>query len=132
MRVSVVAGAAAMLILAGCAQQQIDKGLSAHVGQPVSTLIAKLNYPDRQTTISGQRAFIWGFDRPAEASIFTPTAPSGRVGRPATLASNAMAMSPVDHACQIRVVVDDSYRVVSWDSRGNEGGCAPYARRLAP
>lgn len=131
MRVPVVV-AAALVTLAGCAQQQIDKGLSAHVGQPVSTLIAKLNYPDRQTTISGQRAFIWGFDRPAEASIFTPTVPAGRVGRPATLANNAMAMSPIDHACQIRVVVDDSYRIVSWDSRGNEGGCAPYARRLSP
>lgn len=129
MRVSVVAAA---VLLAGCAQQQIDKGLSAHVGQPVSSLIAKLNYPDSQTTVSGRRAFIWGFDRPSEASIFTPTAPSGRVGRPATLASNVMAMAPVDHACQIRVIVDESYRIVAWDSRGNEGGCAPYARRLAP
>jgi len=121
----------ALLALSGCAQQQIDKGLSAHVGQPVSTLIAKLNYPDRQATVAGRRAFIWGYDRPSEASVFTADSPAGRIGRPATLASNTLAMAPVDHACQIRVIVDESYRVLSWDSQGNEGGCAPYARRLA-
>lgn len=127
MRAGVVA-AMALTLLAGCAQQRLSEGLAAHAGQPAATLFAKLSYPDGRTVVDGRRAYVWGSEH-ASGSFLTP-ASSGGV-RQMNLASTTLAMSPVDHHCLIRVVVDQNDRVVAWQSSGNEGGCAPYARRLA-
>lgn len=112
--------------LIGCAQQRIDQGLAAYAGQPAATLFAKLSYPDGRAIVDGRRAYVWGSEH-ASGSFLAPTAGATRQ---MNLASTTLAMTPVDHTCMIRVVVDDNDRVVSWDAKGNEGGCAPYARRL--
>ncbi|MBX9699899.1 MAG: hypothetical protein K2X74_10705 [Acetobacteraceae bacterium] len=114
-------------LLPGCAQQQIEKELNAHVGRPVATLIARLDYPDRQTRVAGRRAYIWGADDGGGSSFLMPALARER---PATLTGTAMTLTPVDQTCQIRVIVDSDERVMAWESRGNQSGCAQYARRL--
>ncbi len=128
MRVLVVA-LSSLLLVAGCAQQRIEEGLAAHAGQPAANLFAKLSYPDGRTVVDGRRAYIWGSEH-ASGSFLSPTASVSTV-RQMTLTSTTMAMAPVDHRCLIRVMVDQNDRIVAWQSSGNEGGCAPYARRLA-
>jgi hypothetical protein len=125
----IVACSTLALALAGCAQQQIETQLNAHVGRPASSLFSKLNYPDSVTTIGGRRAYVWGTDRSDAASIFSPS--GGGTQRPVMLVSNAVSMVPVDHVCRIQVMVDANEQVVGWQSQGNQGGCAPYARRLS-
>ena len=127
-----VVAASLVLALSACSQQRIAQELDAYRGQPVGTLFARLDYPDRLTTVGGQKAYVWGSDRPSDATIFTASTGGGRLGQgPVTLTTSAVNLGTNDHACQIRVIVDQGERIVGWDSRGNEGGCARYARRLA-
>lgn len=124
--------ASLLLALSACSQQRIAHELDAYRGQPVGSLFARLDYPDRLTTVGGQKAYVWGSDSPSDATIFTASAGSGRLGQgPAVLTTSAVGMGTNDHACQIRVIVDQGERIIGWDSRGNEGGCARFARRLA-
>ena len=129
---ALVACSAVALALSACSQQRIAEHLDAYRGQPVGSLFARLDYPDRLTTIGGQKAYVWGSDRAADATIFTATNGAGLLRQgPVTLTTSAVSMGANDHACQIRVIVDHRERIVAWDQRGNEGGCATYARRLA-
>ena len=127
---ALIVSAALAVALPGCAQQRIEQGLNAQIGQPAPALFARLGYPDGRTMVGGQRAYVWGSESPGSGYLS-----SGHASRPGTgmmtLATSTMTMVPADYVCRITVIVNSADRVLSWDSRGNEGGCAPYARRLA-
>lgn len=127
----VVVTVAAALTLSACAAQQIEKGMNEHLGQPASVLFGRLGYPDGETVVAGRKAYIWSNRSSGAMPIYTPTTTTGFIGsRPVSMTTNTMSMVPVEYACQIRVFVDANDRVASWDSRGNQGGCSSYGRRL--
>ncbi|MFC7541791.1 hypothetical protein ACFQU2_23080 [Siccirubricoccus deserti] len=101
------------------------------MGQPAPVLFSRLGYPDAETVVAGRKAYIWGNRRMGAMPIYTPTTTTGFVGtQPVTMTTSTMNMVPVEYACQIRAIVDAEDRITTWDYRGNQGGCAPYARRL--
>lgn len=114
-----LAALAALAILAACAtsEPRLTAGLNSYSGRPVADLIAVLGMPNSETEIQGQHAFIWT----SSAIVGLPTYSSGGFTGP----------SLAQFDCTIRAFVSgDDQRVTYWDLQGNEGGCAPYARRF--
>lgn len=101
MRITVLAGVG--FVLAGCASQMIDERASKYLGQPVSTLIAKMGYPTDERTIAGKKVYIW----------YTSTFDEG-----------------TQLKCQFRAIVGPGEVVEAFDGEGNNGPCLRYAMRL--
>lgn len=101
------------------------------LGSHVNNVFARLGHPDGEQRVANRTVYVWANQSSGAMPIMMPTTTTGWVGRtPVTMTGQQWGMMPVNHACMIRVVVDDEGIVQSYDYRGNEGGCGPYARRL--
>ena len=130
MRASAILGAVSLL-MTGCAGQQIEAGMNQLVGQPVASLIAVLGYPDAEGSVAGRKVYVWG--NQSQQTLILPetnytTAFVG--GQPVTLQNTQFVPTNLNFSCRIRAIVNDQDIIEAWDYRGNQGGCAPYARRL--
>jgi hypothetical protein len=131
MRSRALALLACVIALAGCAGQIIQRQMDSLLGQHVSAVFARLGYPDSEQVVAGRKIYLWGNQSSGVMPVSMPATTTGWVGtRPVTMTTQQWGMMPVNHSCLIRVVVDDSQIVRAFDYRGNEGGCAPYARAL--
>jgi hypothetical protein len=120
-----------LLTLSGCTGQMIEKGMNSMLGQPVNAVFARLGFPDGETMVAGRKAYIWANQSSGVMPIYTPTTTTGFIGnRPVSMTTSTYNMMPINNQCQIRVIVSAKDIVESWDYRGNQGGCRPYASRL--
>lgn len=119
------------LLMAGCAGPQIEAGMNQLMGQPVASLIAVLGYPDAEGSVAGRKVYVWS-NQSQETLILPETNyTTGFVaGQPVTLQNTQFVPTNLNFSCRIRAIVNDQDIIESWDYRGNQGGCAPYARRL--
>jgi hypothetical protein len=123
--------AAAFFSLAGCATHIIEKEMNSFTGQHVSTVFARLGYPDGEQVVAGRKMYVWGNQSSGMMPVSMPTTTTGWIGaRPVSLTSQQWGMMPVNSSCMIRVYVDDSEIVRGGDYRGDAVGCHPYARAL--
>lgn len=104
---------AAIALLGGCATTQLNNGLQKVVGEPVDVLVNAWGYPAAQREIMGHTLYIWSNDGGAMA---VPMYGSG------VFAARLQ--------CTVQVSVDAQNIVTSYQWNGNNGGCAPFARRL--
>ena len=127
----ITAASLALVLLSGCAAENIAKGINPMMGQPIDHLYAKLGYPDGETTIVGRHAYVWSSQSAGVMPLYTPTTTTGFVGTvPFNMTTGGMSMLPFQSSCQIRVFVDGQDIITGWDLKGNQDGCAAYARRL--
>lgn len=106
--------AAAALLLVGCATTQLNTGLQKVVGQPVSVLVSDWGYPAAEREIMGHKLYVW----------------SGNGGAMAVpLYGGGVFAAALN--CTIQVSVDDHDVIQSYQWNGNNGGCAPFARRIS-
>jgi hypothetical protein len=90
-------------VVTACASQTIKEQMRSFLGQPVSTVIAKLGYPTEEQSLAGHKVYIWATGRMVEGTSYT---------------------------CKIRAILDDQGIITTWDFEGNEGGCSRYASLL--
>lgn len=92
----------AMLGLTECATWgQLDEGLTALVGKPITVAIEKIGYPNTEQTITGRKLYRWGSSSQGVISMPTQTTTTGSVGtglgyRPYTATTYGSAMAPID------------------------------------
>lgn len=111
MRIAGIAIAA--MLLGGCATARLNSGLEKVMGQPVDVLVSAWGYPGGEREIMGHKIYIWSNDGDAMA---VPLYGGG------VFAARLQ--------CQVQVTVNGQQIVTSYQWSGNNGGCAPFARRL--
>lgn len=100
-------------LLSGCATARLNSGLQKVIGQPVDVLVGAWGYPGDQREMMGHTLYVWSNDGGAMAvplyggGVFTARL-----------------------QCQVQIAVDSQRIVTSYQWNGNNGGCAPFARRL--
>lgn len=101
------------LLLCGCATERLNSGLQKVIGQPVEVLVSDWGYPTAQREIMGHTLYIWS----NQAGVMAVPLYGGGVfaGR---------------LQCEVQVSVDSRNIIISYQWSGNNGGCAPFARRL--
>lgn len=104
---------AAVVCLAGCATQQLNNGLQKVVGQPIDVLVSDWGYPSAQREIMGHTLYIWSNDGGVMA---VPMYGGGMFAGRLT--------------CTVQVAVNADKIITGYQWNGNEGGCAPFARRI--
>ena len=119
------------VFLSGCANQILTKHLNQMMGQNIGVLVNRWGYPDSERTILGHKIYIWGST--SQSMMYMPqtsytTAYVGNVPIQSTTTSGAFI--PMTASCIIQVAVDSSDDISSWQFRGNQAGCAPYAYRI--
>lgn len=126
----------AMLGLTGCATWgQLDEGLTALVGKPVTAAIEKIGYPNTEQTIAGRKLYRWGSSSQGVISMPTQTTTTGSVGtglgyRPYTATTYGNAMVPVSYQCTLTLVVNAQDVIIDYGYDGNLGGCERYINAL--
>jgi hypothetical protein len=119
-------------LLTACAGQQIEAGMNRAVGRPISVVIAVLGNPDADGSVAGRKVYVWQNQYHGTMVLPETNYTTGVVGGQLVSLQNTQYVSTdLDFSCRIRVFLDDHDIVQSWDYRGNQGGCAPYARQLA-
>ena len=111
MRFLIVAAVAGCL--AGCATEQLNTGLEKVIGQPVDVLVSAWGYPSAQREIMGHTLYVWSNNGGAMA---VPMYGGGVFAARLT--------------CTVQVAVDAQNIITSYQWNGNNGGCAPLARRI--
>lgn len=121
-------GAVVVLALGGCAQKQLEAGLTSRVGTNVNSLFNTIGMPQQEKTIAGQKVYVWA-NQQTNTMFMPTTTTTGYVGMTPYTATNYTPMQ-MNASCVIEVAVDDSNRITRWQFNGNEAGCGPYASRL--
>jgi hypothetical protein len=135
MRNNTTASLAAVLMLAvlpGCTTWgDIDRGLDTLTGKPLDYAISKLGLPDAEQTIAGRKVYVWD-SRTVGGGYLVPktTNYSGNVGGTSYAGTDTglQATPSYDLYCKLKLVVDGSNTVTSYDYDGNMGACERYAR----
>jgi hypothetical protein len=92
----------AAILLAGCAGQMIEQGMTSLVGQPLNAAIATLGVPTEERTIADMKVYVW---------------------------STSTVVEGTQRKCTIRAIMKGDV-IGSFDFEGNEGRCARYAQLL--
>lgn len=110
-RITLLVGAVAYV--AGCATQELNKGLQAVIGQPVDVLVNDWGYPTDQREIMGHTVYVW---RNENGVMAVPMYGGGAYAAPLE--------------CTVQVVVDNNNIITSYQWSGNNGGCEAFADRI--
>lgn len=100
-------------LLSGCATARLNTGLQKAIGQPIDVLVDAWGYPSSQREMMGQTLYTWSNDGGAMA---VPMYGGG------VFAARLQ--------CQVEVAVNSQRIITRYQWSGNNGGCAPLARRL--
>jgi len=118
-----------LVLVAGCATQQLDTGLKGLIGRPVSEAVGRLGYPDSQREMMGDKLYVWSTSHTAVMPIMNTSTTTGNVGgMPVYGQTTGMTMVPMNANCLIQVAVTENGIIKSYQWRGNEMGCKMYAR----
>lgn len=104
---------ATIVCLAGCATEELNTGLQKAMGQPIDVLVSDWGYPIAQRQIMGHTLYIWSNNAGIMAvPLYGGGVYAGRL------------------TCTIQVAVNKQNIITSYQWNGNQGGCAPFARRI--
>jgi len=132
----VILAVALCLVVAGCATWgQMDRGLNALHGKPLSAAFGALGYPTAENRIAGLRQVIWSSSDsgvlylPQSSTTYgTLSGPGGYANYSAT--TNYVAPMAYNHTCTITLGVSDQNIILGHQYKGNLGGCSPYIKAL--
>ena len=126
-----IAGTLALL-LAGCAAGIIEEKMQPMIGEPASLVFEKLGIPDAEDEVAGRKFYVWATQN--SGSILFPQQNIGTVYpgyRTSTYTYTTFVPIAYNHVCRIRIFVDPTDRITTYDFEGNEGGCSTFATRLS-
>lgn len=113
----------AAVLLAGCASQQLEKGLTALKGQPIQRVVKCWGYPAAERSVMGQKLYVWS----TRSTVYLPSPITGSVGNSPV---NLTADEPLTAACTVQIAVDTHEAITGFQWEGNEAGCSQFSRRL--
>jgi hypothetical protein len=109
----------------------LNKGLSLLIGRQVQAATEVLGLPDRETTFSGNKVYVWETSRMEAAPELNVNFHSGYVGQTPMGWTSFDQSTTLHHAqCEIKLVVDQSNAIAEWYGKGSEAGCRDYARNM--
>lgn len=124
----------ATLFLCGCTNPGtiIHDELGKLHGQPVSTVFAKLGYPQSEGNVAGRKFYLWSNNVMGRASRTKITQGGGQIdGKYFDYTETTIGGGiPYNMNCTIRVFVSKDDYVQFADGSGTNGACAEYAERL--
>ena len=140
----------AALLVAGCASQQVEKGLQAMVGQPIQAAFGILGYPEGKQSFGNDDVYIWSHERtggmlmPQVATTYQTYGSQslyGTVGRtpvyanvsPQTVTSSTLYNQYVPMNAQFRIKLGADAKsgiIKNWQWEGNEMGAQAFAGAL--
>lgn len=139
--------ATTILLVTGCASQQVEKGLQAMVGQPIQAAFGILGYPEGKQSFGNDDVYIWSHERtggmlmPQVATTYQTYGSQslyGTVGRtpvyanvsPQTVTSSTLYNQYVPMNAQFRIKLGADARsgiIKTWQWDGNELGAQFFA-----
>ena len=129
MRITIAA--VMLVLLAGCVGTRLANGCNKLLGQDIHAAVARLGYPDGERTMMGDHLYVWSSDRTGLMPVTSLSTTNGYVGNTGFSGTTTnMSFASVRFHCTLQFAVDSSNHITSWQSSGNNGGCAPYANRL--
>lgn len=128
-----LAVATGLLCAAGCVSIiYMDAGLTALVGERVDTAIAVLGKPTEVQGLGSDTLYVWEVRRiELRSDPRTIDSPSDRPGVMTTYTGpRYTAVVPIEHYCNVRLLVDSSGRIIKWTHNGDPSGCRSYNKAL--
>jgi len=124
----------AVVALSGCATfSDIDKGMAALVGQPISAAEARLGVASSEQQVGGKHVYVWGRDFNMSMPTTNTSSVNGTVnGHYYRGTVTTTGSQQVNYNCTLRFITDQSDRIISYDWQGNLGGCYGYGSALKP
>lgn len=139
-----------VVLLSGCAAQQVEKGLQAMVGQPVQTAFNILGYPESKQSFGNDEVYVWTHQRSGgmllpqvatTSQTYGAQTMYGNVGRtpvygnisPQTVTSTTLYNQyvPMQGEFTIKIAADSKTGVIkNWQTSGNQMGAQAYAGAL--
>ena len=127
-----IAITAATIALTGCVSfSDMDRGLNALNGHPVSEAYALIGYPQSQGVVAGRKVYVWGRSFTAALPTTSNVNASGMVGSTPYQASGTItSMQDGAFDCTVRMFISDNETIDGFDYQGNLGGCEAYINAL--
>jgi len=122
----------AIFILSGCMTfTKIENGLTALEGKHIDRAVSVLGYPSGTQTFGNKTIYLWSVSRNGTLVLPQTQSTTGYVGNtPIYGTTTTNQFVPVNYNCLIKIIVNSSERIISWEYQGNVGGCNQYASRL--
>ena len=119
-------------VLFGCSTfADIQGGLSAMVGKPVSTAIEVLGYPNSRMDIGSDEVYIWKVDQTGVVYVPQTLTTTGQVGSTNFSSLSTYSQAQIHQSvCTVRVISGRNGLIKSWDFSGNISGCESFSGSL--
>lgn len=116
----------------GCATfTDIQNGLSAMIGKPVSTAIDVLGYPSNKMEIGSDQVYIWNVDQSGVVYVPQTATTTGQLGTTKFSALTTYSQAqPYQSVCTVRVISGRDGLIKNWDFAGNISGCQSFSEKL--
>jgi hypothetical protein len=120
---------ALVVLLSGCATQQLNTGLQELMGHNIRVAIDHLGYPDGQRTVMGHTVYVWSTSGSMMLPMTTTSTTTGMVGStPVYGTTNQTNFMPMGFSCTVQIATDSDGTMKSYQWAGNQPGCRRYAR----
>lgn len=118
--------------LSGCVAQNLNKGLSALIGQNIRVAVAQLGYPDSQRTMMGDTIYVWNSSHNVSLPIVNTSTTTGMVGGvPVYGTTTSMGEMNGTFECTVQLATDADGTIKNYKWSGNMGGCQQYANAVS-
>lgn len=120
-----------VLFLPGCVMTNMEEGLNALNGKPITTAVSVLGYPDGQQAFGGDKVYIWSRNFQGSYTLPQTATTTGYIGNTPVYGTTTYNQThTANYNCQIKLAVGPDDRIKHWEYQGNPGGCGGYARSL--
>ncbi len=109
----------------------MEEGLNALNGKPITTAVSVLGYPDGQQEFGGDKIYIWSRNFQSSYTLPQTATTTGYVGNTPVYGTTTYYQThTANYSCKIKLAVGPDDRIKHWEYQGNPGGCGGYARSL--
>ncbi|HXJ38439.1 MAG TPA: hypothetical protein VNH18_04120 [Bryobacteraceae bacterium] len=123
------------LMLAGCVSvsEKLTADLRPFIGSDIKKLSAWLGYPDSKREMFGDTIYTWSTDHRSTMTLPTFTQTTGDIGgTPFSATTQGTEDVPLHFFCTLTVATDEKGIVKNFSFKGNNAGCAKFAKALEP
>lgn len=118
------------VVLSACALQKLETGMAGLVGKSESQLFSTLGYPDNKQEFGSSTVYTWSNSNTSTYVIPQTNTTTAYVGTTPIYGTTTTYVPQTIHGhCEVKVSVVGGY-VESWETYGNDTGCARYASRF--
>ena len=115
-----------VFVATSCATfDNIEAGLNSLVGRDITDAINVLGYPDGEREVVGKKVYTWHTSQFGSYSLPRTSYDTGYVGSvPFSYTATTYTTQIYHYQCNIDLIVEDGWQIISWQLAGNVGGCS--------